>query len=63
MITRVCTEIGIRPYPSSSCFITAELEPALTFGFAAWSRTQIREGLMKLASALNRTGSCSIRQL
>jgi GntR family transcriptional regulator/MocR family aminotransferase len=52
MITRVCTEIGIRPPPLSSCFITAELEPALTFGFAAWSRAQIREGLMKLASAL-----------
>jgi len=30
----------------------AELDPALTFGFAAWSRAQIREGLIKLASAL-----------
>jgi hypothetical protein len=30
----------------------AELDPALTFGFAAWSRAQIREGLVKFASAL-----------
>jgi GntR family transcriptional regulator/MocR family aminotransferase len=53
LITRVCTEIGIRPSPLSSCFIKAELNPALTFGFAAWSRAQIREGLAKFASALN----------
>ncbi len=54
LITRVCAEIGIRPTPLSSCFIKAELDPALTFGFAAWTRAQIREGLAKLASALNR---------
>jgi GntR family transcriptional regulator/MocR family aminotransferase len=54
LITRVCTEIGIRPSPLSSCFIKPELEPALNFGFAAWSRAQIREGLVKLASALKR---------
>ena len=53
LITRVCTEIRIRPSPLSSCFIKAELNPALTFGFAAWSRAQIREGLSKFASALN----------
>jgi GntR family transcriptional regulator / MocR family aminotransferase len=53
LITRVCTEIGIRPSPLSSCFMEAELDPALTFGFAAWSRAQIREGLSKLASSLN----------
>lgn len=51
-ITRVCAEIGIRPTPLSSCFIKAELKPALTFGFAAWTRAQIREGLTKLALAL-----------
>jgi GntR family transcriptional regulator/MocR family aminotransferase len=54
VITRVCKEIGIRPSPLSSCFIKAELEPALTFGFAAWTRAQIREGLRKLAAALDR---------
>jgi GntR family transcriptional regulator/MocR family aminotransferase len=51
-ITRVCAEIGIRPTPLSSCFMKAELNPALTFGFAAWSRAQIRENLTKLALAL-----------
>jgi GntR family transcriptional regulator/MocR family aminotransferase len=53
LITRVCTEIGIRPSPLSSCFMKAEPEPALTFGFAAWSRAQIREGLRKFVAALN----------
>src|SRR6266581_1881183 len=53
IITRVCADVGIRPSPLSSCFMKAELQPALTFGFAAWSRAQIREGLMKFASALN----------
>ena len=53
LITRVCTEIGIRPSPLSSCFMKAEPEAALTFGFAAWSRAQIREGLSKFAAALN----------
>jgi hypothetical protein len=32
--------------------ISAKLKPAFVFGFAAWSRAQIREGLTKLASAL-----------
>ena len=53
VIMCVCTEIGIRPSPLSSCFIKAEVKPALTFGFAAWSRAQIREGLSKFASSLN----------
>src|SRR6266567_1207036 len=53
MITRVCTDIGIRPSPLSSCFMKVEPKPALTFGFAAWSRAQIREGLNKFAAALN----------
>ena len=53
VITRVCTDIGIRPSPLSSCFMKVEAAPALTFGFAAWSRAQIREGLTKFAAALN----------
>jgi len=53
LITRVCSEIGIRPSPLSSCFMKVQPEPALTFGFAAWSRAQIREGLSKFAAALN----------
>src|SRR5213592_248532 len=58
-ITQVCVEIGIRPSPLSSCFMKAELDPALTFGFAAWSRAQIREGLIKFASALKLRASRS----
>ena len=53
VITRVCTEIGLRPSPLSSCFMKVEPTPALTFGFAAWSGAQIREGLSKFAAALN----------
>jgi GntR family transcriptional regulator/MocR family aminotransferase len=53
VITRVCAEIGFRPSPLSSCFMKVEPEAALTFGFAAWSRAQIREGLSKFATALN----------
>jgi GntR family transcriptional regulator/MocR family aminotransferase len=51
-ITRVCAELGIRPSPLSSCFMRPETNPALTFGFAAWTRAQLREGLRKLAAAL-----------
>jgi GntR family transcriptional regulator/MocR family aminotransferase len=53
LIAQVCTEIGIRPSPLSSCFMKAEPNPALTFGFAAWSRAQIREGLSKFAAGIN----------
>jgi GntR family transcriptional regulator/MocR family aminotransferase len=52
LIMEACAEVGIRPTPLSSCFIRAELEPALTFGFAAWTRRQIREGLGQFAMAL-----------
>jgi GntR family transcriptional regulator / MocR family aminotransferase len=55
LITRVAAGIGIRPTPLSFFCMKAELDPALTFGFAAWSRAQIREGLLKLAAALKRT--------
>jgi GntR family transcriptional regulator/MocR family aminotransferase len=51
-VTRVASEIGIIPRPLSSFCTKVQLDPALTFGFAAWSHAQIREGLLKLASAL-----------
>jgi GntR family transcriptional regulator/MocR family aminotransferase len=54
-ITRVASEIGITPTPLSFSCIRARLDAALTFGFAAWSRAQIQEGLLKLASALKAT--------
>ena len=53
IITRVCADVGIRPSPLSSCYMKEPLQPALTFGFAAWSRAQIREGLTKFASTLD----------
>jgi GntR family transcriptional regulator/MocR family aminotransferase len=59
LVTSVCSEIGIRPTPLSSCFIKAQLDPALTFGFAAWSRAQIREGLGKLAARLESSAASS----
>ena len=52
LIIAACAETGIRPSPLSSCFIRAELDPALTFGFAAWTRSQIREGLARFAAVL-----------
>jgi len=45
-------EIGVKPVPLSRYCISAKLKPAFVFGFAAWSRAQIREGLTKLAAAL-----------
>jgi len=53
VITRVCEELRLRPSPLSSCYIKATPQPALTFGFAAWTRAQIREGLTKFANALD----------
>ena len=52
LVTRACAEAGLMPMPLSSFCMKAELDPALTFGFAAWTKAQIREGLRKLASAL-----------
>jgi GntR family transcriptional regulator / MocR family aminotransferase len=51
-VRRVCSEIGIRLLPLSFFCIRAKLKPAFIFGFAAWTRAQIRESLVKLASLL-----------
>jgi GntR family transcriptional regulator/MocR family aminotransferase len=51
-IVRVGAETGIKPVLLSRYCISAKLKPAFVFGFAAWSRAQIREGLTKLAAAL-----------
>ena len=59
LIMEACAQIGIRPTPLSSCFIHAETDPALTFGFAAWTRPQIREGLRKFSAALEAKFSSS----
>jgi GntR family transcriptional regulator/MocR family aminotransferase len=56
MIQRVTLEIGVRPSPLSFFCIEAKLKRAFVFGFAAWTQTQIRESLAKLASALRNGG-------
>jgi GntR family transcriptional regulator/MocR family aminotransferase len=53
MIKRITSDIGVRPSPLSFFCIQAQLKPAFVFGFAAWTPTQIRESLIKLASALS----------
>jgi hypothetical protein len=52
MIKRITSDIGVRPSALSFFCIQAKLKPAFVFGFAAWTPTQIRESLVKLASAL-----------
>src|SRR3989440_8153232 len=56
MIRRTTVDIGVRPSALSSFCIQAKLKPAFVFGFAAWTPTQIRESLVKLASALRDRG-------
>jgi GntR family transcriptional regulator / MocR family aminotransferase len=51
-VARVCEEIGIKPSPLSFYCIEAKLKPAFVFGFAAWTPVQIRESLLRFASAL-----------
>src|SRR6266487_2851983 len=52
MIRRITLDIGVRPSSLSFFCIQAKLRPAFVFGFAAWTPAQIRESLVKLASAL-----------
>jgi len=56
MIKRITSDIGVRPSTLSFFCIQAKLKPAFVFGFAAWTPTQIRESLVKLASALSKRG-------
>jgi len=56
MIRRITNDIGVRPSTLSYFCIRAKLKPAFVFGFAAWTSTQIRESLVKLASALKNGG-------
>jgi GntR family transcriptional regulator/MocR family aminotransferase len=52
IIKRTTIDIGVRPSTLSFFCIEAKLQPAFVFGFAAWTPAQIRESLVKLASAL-----------
>jgi GntR family transcriptional regulator/MocR family aminotransferase len=56
MIRRITLDIGVRPSVLSFFCIQARLKPAFLFGFAAWTPAQIRESLVKLASALKAKG-------
>ena len=56
MIKRITSDIGVRPSTLSFFCIQAKLKPAFVFGFAAWTPTQIRESLIKLASTLSNRG-------
>ena len=56
IIKRITTDIGVRPSTLSFFCTRAKLKPAFVFGFAAWTPVQIRESLVKLASALNARG-------
>jgi GntR family transcriptional regulator/MocR family aminotransferase len=56
IIRRVTIDIGVRPSTLSFFCIQARLKPAFVFGFAAWTPAQIRESLVKLASALKTRG-------
>jgi GntR family transcriptional regulator / MocR family aminotransferase len=53
-ISRVTLEIGVKPSPLSFYCIQARPKPGFVFGFAGWTPAQIRESLVKLASALQR---------
>lgn len=46
------TKMQVRPSALSFFCVKAKLPPAFVFGFAAWSRAQIRESLAKLAVGL-----------
>jgi GntR family transcriptional regulator/MocR family aminotransferase len=51
-IRRITLDVGVRPSSLSFFCVQAKLKPAFVFGFAAWTAAQIRESLVKLASAL-----------
>jgi len=56
MMRRITIDIGVRPSALSFFCIQARLKSAFVFGFAAWTPAQIRESLVKLASALKAKG-------
>ncbi len=58
---RARDETTMRPSALSFSCIEAQLPPAFVFGFAAWSRAQIREGLAKLAATFARQKAKSTR--
>jgi GntR family transcriptional regulator / MocR family aminotransferase len=53
-LQRLTPNLGVKISSLSFFCIEAKLPPALMLGFAAWSAAQIREGLTRLARALQR---------
>ena len=54
LLQRAAPNLGVKISPLSFFCIAAKLPPALLLGFAAWSPAQIREGLGRLARALEK---------
>ena len=54
LILRFSETSGVRPNRLSFFCIKARLDPAFVFGFAAWTKTQVRESLLKLVALLER---------
>jgi GntR family transcriptional regulator/MocR family aminotransferase len=54
VIQRIQPKLGVKISPLSFFCIDAKLPPALVLGFAAWSPAQIKEGLVRLARALEK---------
>ncbi len=52
LFMRAREQTGVWPRPLSFFCIKVQLDPALVFGFSAWSQAQIEQGLAKLASAV-----------
>jgi GntR family transcriptional regulator/MocR family aminotransferase len=57
VLQRLGPQLGVKISPLSFFCIEAKLPPALVLGFAAWSPAQIREGLGRLARALEKRTS------
>jgi GntR family transcriptional regulator / MocR family aminotransferase len=60
-LQRAGPKLGVKISPLSFFCIAAKLPPALVLGFAAWSPAQIRDGLVRLARALEKQpvpGNC-----
>jgi GntR family transcriptional regulator/MocR family aminotransferase len=54
LLERVRPKLEVKISPLSFFCIDAKLPPALVLGFAAWSPAQIRDGLVRLAVALEK---------
>jgi GntR family transcriptional regulator/MocR family aminotransferase len=62
LLQRAGPNLGVKISPLSFFCMEATLPPALLLGFAAWSPAQIREGLVRLAQALEKKPAPSDRR-